>query len=96
MNPEPPKTQTHVYTKDSTHLTLALTFLPDAIRVDLRLDGPPLISGAESQRFADWIRQIVVRFDSDPRPILMNNKNSGETAVIQDLGGQTFAFVSKS
>jgi hypothetical protein len=95
MNIPKSGSQTYVYSKNSTNLSLVVNFLPDAIKLDLRLDGPPLAPG-DVPKFAKWMRSIVSKFDRDSRPVKMLNVNSGEQATVLDCGGVPVAFITKS
>lgn len=43
--------------------------------------------------FKEWLLGLLVHYDSDPRPQVMENPNTGESAWIDEKNGTPFAII---
>ena len=69
-------------TKAGRTFTLIITEEPERILLDLAMTKHGALG--DDAEFLDWLAPILLAYDEDPRPLVMRNPHSGETATVAD------------
>jgi hypothetical protein len=74
--------QTHILNTPKRRFTVHVHELADRVAVAVQCSQYGILG--DEYTFSNWLLPIVSKYESDPRPIVMDNVVSGERAQIQD------------
>lgn len=72
--------KTHVCQLPQRTARVTLEELPDRVRFSLRLTRYG--DFGDEAEFSEWMRRILAPYDSDPRPLEMDNPHNGQVATV--------------
>ena len=75
-------TQTHILKTEKRIWTVRTTELSDRIAVTIRCTAYGCFG--DEQEFARWCQPFISKYDTDPRPIVMDNPHTNERAFVYD------------
>ena len=82
-------TQTHILKTEKRTWRIRTTELSDRVAVTIRCTAYGSLG--DEREFARWCQPFISKYDTDPRPLVMDNPHSNERAFV--YGG--FAVVLK-
>lgn len=85
--------KTHVCQLPQRTARVTVEELPDKVRFRLRLTRYG--DFGDEAEFRAWLGRIMAPYDSDPRPLEMDNPHSGSVATVFGDAGSSFVVVHK-
>lgn len=89
-----PPTHTHVLKLPNHSITLRITEEPKRILIQFTMDPPEKVAKITIQKMQEWALPILAKYDSDPRPNVMENTYTGEVSTTFGDANNAFTIIT--